>query len=396
MTTTSEQVSTTDPNQQTPVDQAVAAGAQVPPVQPDPPALRVVDLDDKEVADALAAEQAENAATAGATDNQPSGNQAQQQPNQAQQQDQGQQQPNGGQRAAGDRQSIMIPKERLDEALRVAEQHRQNEAYWKGAYDARAAQSQQQPPAQTQGGQQQAEPQQQQQPTADQRLTAIHAKQDELAAKFDNGELTFADMQKQKRDLDSQELSIREEVLQARLAPRQQQQPQGDELYLDTLTGQLEQEHPWVGVFDQVGTKNDWDYVETQARENLVARGINPDKGTIGKYELRKESAALMDKLGPGLLTDRARAKGIAIPGQQPQQQQQQQQQPPAKPLSDAALARAQKLDLRAGAPPDLSQMRGTQDAGVPSDSSIENMSDEEIGALPESTLNKVLGSLQA
>jgi hypothetical protein len=382
MATNSDGAQPNPGDQQQPDPAAVAAAAalaagQQPPKEPEP---TVIDQDEQDVLDAKAAVEAEKAAV-GKDDVaivEPEKTPGQQQPDATKDQVQ---QP----AAAGEQH--MIPKARLDEALAKASQAESERAYWKGVADARA-QGQPQP----QPGQQQPGAQQQQQPTADQRLSTIQAEQDALATKYDNGEISYSDLTKQQRDLSNKEFAIREELLVAKVGPAQKPAEQGtDQLYLDTLTAQLEQEHPWVGVFDAVGTDNDWNYLKGHAVENLVARGIDPTKGSIGRYELRKEVATLADQLGPGLVADRAKAKGIAIPGQTPSPGGQQQ---PNK-LSPQAQAREAKLGKAADAPPNLNAMGGlaVDGAGIPSDARLEAMDDEEIGNLPDATRKRLLGT---
>jgi len=287
---------------------------------------------------------------------------------------------------AGQRPAVpMIPKPRLDEALEGKSKAEQHAAYWRGVAEARG-----QPQAQP--GQQQ--PTQNAPPKPEDKLATIHAAQDELAAKFDDGNITYADMKKQERALTDQEQAIREEILVAKVKPADPPKANegGDKLYLDRLTVDLETMHPWTGVFDQVGTDADWAYLSGKAMENLAARGIDPKNGSIGTYEFRKEIAVLADQFGPSLVGARATAAGIALPnGQPPSQGQQQQQQ--QKPLSAEAQARAAKLTLQQGAPPNLSAMRGSnEDPAAPTDSRVESLSDDEIAALPATVRNKFLG----
>lgn len=277
----------------------------------------------------------------------------------------------------------MIPKARLDEVLRQKEQSELEAAYWRGQAEAR-----QTPQAPAPGS-----PQQQQPAPVDgpeQKLAGIHARQDQLAKQFDDGEITLADFTRQNRELTNEELVLREEQLVAKVRPAAPAQGQADELYLETMTAKLEEEHPWVQVFDQVGTKSDWAYLKTRAIENLTERNIDPSKGSMGKFELRREMAKLADELGPSLVAQRAKASGIAIPGQ-----------PAAAPaagtqrpnLSPAAQARAAKLNMAADAPPDVTSMTSSgTDIGYTA-AQLEGMSDEDIANLPASVKAKILSS---
>jgi hypothetical protein len=388
MTANSDGAKPNPGDQQQPDPAAVAAAAlaagQQPPTDEEP---QPVDLDDKEVKDAIAAAEAEKAAAGGGDGTQVDPANPQGQPKSGEQQDQ---QPQGGgqqQQPAGEQ--VMIPKARLDEALAKGDEKAAEAAYWKGRADALA--QGQQPPK---NGQQQPSGQQQQQPTAEARLAEIQAQSDALAAKFDNGEITMADLTKQQRDLTNKEAAIREEILLAKVRPAQAQPAdQGsDQLYLDTLTAQLEQEHPWVGVFDKVGSDTDWNYLKATAIDNLTARGIDPTKGNLGRYELRKEIATLADQLGPSLVAAKATAKGIAIPGQTPSPGGQQQQKPR---LSPQAQARDAKLGKAENAPPNINAMNGNAGEmdGLPSEARLETMSDDDIGNLPANVRSRLLGT---
>jgi hypothetical protein len=343
-----------------------------------------VDVDDAELNDAKTAAQAEKTAGEGNGQADPSNGkdpaQATKEPPTPDQTQQGQQPPQQQQPAEP---PPMIPKARFDEVNSAKSRAEQDAAYWKGVAEARAQMHQ------PQGGATAQPPQ----PTPQQRLEQIHTAQDELAAKFDNGEITMAEFKKQERDLNSQEAQLREEALAARLKPAAAAPASSnDELYLETLTANLEKDHPWVLPFNAVATEAEWQFLSQRARENLNARGVEI-KGTIGSYELRKEISVLIDKLAPNLIADRldqVKQKGFTIPGTQSHAGAQ--QQPPAS--SGAAAARAKALEKAAAAPPDLSSIPGStgDTAGQVSEQRLEAMSEDEIGALPVSVKNKLLG----
>lgn len=358
------QPSPVDPNPQQ-VDPNATAQAAVA----DQPG--VIDVDDAELSEALAAVKAE--------ENEPAS------------QETGVPQPPAQQQAASTeppaRAPTMIPKARLDEVLGAKEKIERENAYLRGQLDARtqpAAAAQQQPAAAA--------------PTPEQRLKAIRDANDVLAEQFDNGDISMKAFKAEERKLHDQEQAIREEALLSRVrpAPQPQQQAGGsDELYLETLTANLETQHPWMQVYEQVGSKADWDFLTQRARENLAERGIDTTKKTpMATFELRKEVARLGDELGPSLVGSKATAKGIQIPATQ-QQQPPQQQQPQGKPaLSQAAQARANGLKRAEAAPPDLARLSGHagEPDGVPTDSRIENMSEDEIGNMPVNVRRKMMG----
>ena len=288
----------------------------------------------------------------------------------------------------------MIPIARLNEELNKRHTAELEAARWRGVAEARGQQQQPQP----QGGpQQQPQPQQ---PTADQRLATVHTKQDELATKYDNGEITYAELTKQTRELSNQEQGIREELLLAKVKPAAQAKQPSD-LYLEDRTNAIAAEHLWVDVFEQVGTEIDWKYIRDRAVGNLIDNGVDVTT-SAGILALREESAALMDQLGPHMLADKATAKGIAIPGPQ-QPKPGQQQQPPAgtgtrqgqPPLSPIAAIRKGKLGVEANQPPDLARMNGTNDTSMPTDASIESMGEDAYDRLPDAQRNRLLGIME-
>jgi hypothetical protein len=276
----------------------------------------------------------------------------------------------------------MVPPARFNEVNARAAKAEQDAAYWRGVAEARGGL----PLTAGNPGTATAAPA----PTPEQRLTEIHTAIDVLAKKFDDGDITMADFKRQERELTNKEHAVREELTLAKVKPSDAPRA-SEELYLDTLTANIEEANPWVGVFDQVATKAEWDSMTHMAKGNLVDRGIDPTKGTLGSYELRKEMASLITKLAPALIAERATAKGITLPGQQPPAAPAATT-PQARPaLSPVAQARAAKLAQRADAPPNLGAISGTtQTVGV-SDAAIEQMSEDEFLALPASTQKAIL-----
>jgi len=282
----------------------------------------------------------------------------------------------------------MIPKARFDEVLDGKSKAEQEAAYWRGQAEARA----QTFAPKGQGTEQQQQPQ----PTPEQRLAEIHTAIDALAKQFDDGAITMADFKRHERELSAKEQAIREEGILAKVKPAAAPAP-AEDMRLSELTGELEEAHPWVSIFDQVGTEAQWAGIKQLAIDNLVGRGIDPTRGATGKYELRREMAELMDKFGPELVGAKAKAKNIELPASQspaPQPHPQDPPQPAKPPLSAAAVARQAALDKAANAPPDATRMSGAQgpNAGVPSEAAIAAMSDEDIDKLPVAVTRKIRG----
>lgn len=300
----------------------------------------------------------------------------------------------------------MVPKARFDEvntrassAEERAAKAEQDAAYWRGRAEAQqhaAPGAAGQPPAPAPAPVQQ---------TPEQRLAEIRSAKEALAKRFDDGEIGMVEHTRLREELDDKAQAIREEALVAKVKPQQTDpQPQtsgSDSLYLETLTSQLEEKHPWVTIFDKVGGERDWQFLEGEARANLTERGIPLNQGALSSYHLREEMARLADEYGPGMLTKRAQAKGIDLPkspaAMQPPQAPPQSPAPAApapgqRTLSTVAAARAGKLEQAALAPPRMDTISGVPaDSGL-TESQLNSMSDDDIGALPDAVRRKALG----
>lgn len=354
----------------TPVDQPaqVTAPAETPPA-PEP---ELTDPDLIELREAEAAAKVEEAAAQATGTEQASGTPA---PAPVSATPTGQQQPP----AAPAARVPVVPKPRFDQVLKERDEAREQAAYHRGIAEARAPAGQ---PASAQ-----------QQPTAqspEQRLAGIATEVDALAKKFDDGEITMADFKKQERALTTREQAIREEALLAKV-PQSKASGGDNALYLEDLTTKIIDQHPWVGVFDQVGSKSDWAYLEATARERLAERGTELAPGALGSATLRREMAAVADELGPVLLTARAQAQGLSLPGQTAPQPAPQPQPPAKAPLSSTAQNRLDKLVQQGSAPPNLSAMSGANGPAGITDAAIEAMTEDQFLALPAATQARIL-----
>lgn len=260
----------------------------------------------------------------------------------------------------------MIPKPRLDEVIREREEAQRRAAFLEGQLEATkellAKGTQSQTP----------QAPQQREPTAEEKVGQAEQAIIDLAKKFDSGELTYADMKTQEFRLQGFINNVREQALLAKVPTPA---PQNDPLYLDTLTAQLEKDHPDVLLFT---SDRDFNYLVAVAKEKLEEKGIVLDNSDMGKFRLRQEIAKQATELAPRFYPGQA-AKPAATT-------------PPAP--SAAAAARANKLALQETMPPDLSSVTGSTPTDLtPSAASFEQMSDEEIlAALPKAARNKFLG----
>ncbi|UVC14710.1 hypothetical protein [Mesorhizobium onobrychidis] len=269
----------------------------------------------------------------------------------------------------------MIPKARFDEVNNKNDELARQNAFLAGQVEALKVRGPAAPaPAAT--------PPAPATPPAADRLIAVGTQIDALAKKYDAGEISYAELKTQERALTNQEQAIREEILLAKVPQQQAQQPTATtDLYLDQLTAELEAKHPYLAAIE---SDSDFDYLVMKAKESFAAERVELPKGPIGSLRLRERVALLSDKYGP-MLT----GKTLAVPGATPAAPA------PATPaapgLSPDAAARAAKIAMQGNMPPNVASMTGS--AGeVISEASIENMSDDDLAALPIATRHRFLG----
>ncbi len=269
---------------------------------------------------------------------------------------------------------IMVPKERLDESLSKLSAKDVELARLQGENDALKLARQPAPTGAT-------APQATQQPIpATERLKAIADKQDALAQKFDDGEITMSAFKKEERALLAEEATIREEAWLAKTA----KPAAASDLRLDEITAQLEQDHPYCSEIKDLG---DWDFLARKASASLLAEGINIPAGVPlnprDQLTLRTRIAELTDVFGesltgknielkkPGTASAPAAAAGNTT-------------------LSTGAQQRLDKLTAAANHPADISTIgQAGSGAGALTDEAIASMSDEEITALPTSVRSR-------
>jgi hypothetical protein len=257
----------------------------------------------------------------------------------------------------------MIPKPRFDEVIAARDEALRQKAFLEGQLEALkevAGKGTQQPQAP-----------QPREPTAAEKLEQAQASILDLAKKFDDGELTYSDMKQQEFRLQNYMAQVREADLLAKAAPPA---ASNDTLYLDTLTANLETQHPEVLLFK---SDRDFNYLLDFTREKLQGQGIVLENTPKGTYEFRKAIAETAAELAPRF-----------YPGQVAKPQA---NTPPAP--SAAATARAGKLALQESMPPDLSTVTGSTPAVADySPARIEALTDEEIAALPTAVKNRLRG----
>lgn len=273
---------------------------------------------------------------------------------------------------AAEQGSPMIPKARLDEVLRERTTANEQAEYWRGVAEGRIPH-----PGAPQGTTPQAPaPTAPPQPTADQQLQALRDQQDELARRYDSGDLSFADLHRQTRALDNQIDSLREQAILQRV--EQQSRGQQDSLFLEARTVELEAQHPYLGIV----SRDDLAFLTHTAYRQLVAEGVQlKENDARSKLAIRERAGILSDKYGKDW---GYKLEGVAPAGT------------PSQPVQTSATPqdRASKLALQGQMPPNTAGMSGVgrDDPSGMTSGQIESMSDEEIAALPQATKNRLLG----
>lgn len=267
---------------------------------------------------------------------------------------------------------IMIPKERLDEVLSQKTERELRIAFLEGQLAAKQTAAP--------GAPQPATPAAPQPPTLDQQLSSIQNRVIDLAAKFDAGEISAKDWKLQERALLQQEQTLRDQSLLARVPQPTAPKGNGDELYLQTVTKDLEDSHPYIHAFsDDV----DFEFLRQKAQSHLAANGVELKNDAGTKLMLRQTMCQLASDLGPRMFPD------FKVPGAQPAPQ-------PAAQPSAAAQARGAKLDLRASLPPVLTDIppaggNATGSLGGYTEDQIMAMDEETLANLPKATRDAIL-----
>lgn len=217
-------------------------------------------------------------------------------------------------------------------------------------------------------------------PTPQEQIAAHRAELRQAAKAFDAGEITQEALEDVRGRVDDAVASIRE-------AARPQAQPQApanapqpglaDQAIMERQLAELGQAHP----FAEALTEPQAQFLANQAIAEAVASGRPYGSTAADTLRLRQHVAQLSDFYGPrwGLQPTR--------PLQSPQQQR------PGVPgaLSPTAQARAGKLALANGLPPDTAAMGAGGGSEELSEAAIMAMSEDEIAALPRNVQDRIM-----
>lgn len=207
--------------------------------------------------------------------------------------------------------------------------------------------------------------------TLETNITEAENKKLELAQKYEDGDLGFAEMQKQmvaldKEIRDNQLKRINEIEQNSRKVANETVQQNNLKQVIDNEALALQEKHPYINAIDQLPEhlKNGvWNQITSDAVANLLARGINPNsKDPEARLALVREKALLTDKYGP---------EYAKLPNQ-PQQPSTEK-----KAISENALNREKKLDMADRQPPLPPKGNGVFDKEVTKDQIAEMDEDQ-------------------
>lgn len=283
---------------------------------------------------------------------------------------------------------IAVPHVRFNEVTKQRDDALLQAAYWKGVADAKQS---------PQAGDATADAQ----VTPEAQLADLKTKKLELADQLDEGQLTQREYAEQTSVFEDQEFEIRKAMLAPPAAdpadPGQVAQTTPTDLYLETVTAELEQAHPYLALMgdpakDPVANER-MTHLANEARVQLVNEGETITDDSRGTLLVRQRVAELSDAYGPVWFKD----ANVQI-GQQPAADGQ------AKPaigqdgLTATQRATTDKIAQAAAHPPDTLNV-GTGEAQVgdavaDAQAKIESgkMTEDEIAALPEAVKAKIKG----
>ena len=224
--------------------------------------------------------------------------------------------------------------------------------------------------------------------TPEERIAAIREEKAASTLKYEEGELSAVEWQKQQDGFEDQVFAVRQEQLQPNAGPQTpDDQPQARDPYVESLMDGLEAKHPYSTV---IAGKLDWAIIESKALESLRNDGVELRKDAQSTLLLRTRMAEITDTYGPAMtgktLEEVKAAQAKKSPKSTPDADGQQAAPAQKKPgeLSPQAQARKEKLDLAAGIAPDVSNLGGASSGTeVLTSEQILGMSEEEIAALP-------------
>lgn len=275
--------------------------------------------------------------------------------------------------AADDKPVKMVPIERLNQVLDKVKTLEDTMNYQKGIIEVQSKALSTKAPAADADTPQADNPKGDANPAKDldTQITEAENKKIDLAQKYEDGDIGYAEMQKQMVALDKEirehQLTRVNEVEQnSRKVAAETVHQNNLKQVIDNEALTLQEKHPYISAIDKLPEhlKNGvWNQITSDAVANLLARGINPNsKNPEALIALVREKALLTDKYGPQ----------YAKLENQPQQPSTEKQ-----AISENAQNRANKLDMAARQPPQAPQGIGAYDKEVTKDQIAEMDEDQ-------------------
>jgi hypothetical protein len=281
--------------------------------------------------------------------------------------------------------SPMIPKARLDEVLRQRDEANAALNYLKGVIDTQKSMITGQAGTSTAeaDGNQNTDVNAGKDAVSDIE-TQIAAKEAEiiaLAQKYEDGDISLVDMEKQRIDIERGIRSLGDQRVNALIEKGKTEAASAatgtiTAARIETEALTIQQQHPYVDAIDQLPPAirdGIWNQITIEASNKLAAQGINPNDGTPeSKMALIREKAALTDIYGPQYTGKQLQKPGNQNPNNQNGKQ----------PLSDKAQERLNKANVSNQQPPSLTGAGTPGSVSELTPDAIEKMSEDQIADL--------------
>lgn len=271
------------------------------------------------------------------------------------------------------KETVMVPKARLDEVINQRDRYKEQATYYQGVADTQKQLIESsKSTGQSDGKGQTAEADKA--PDYDTQINDLKAKKLELADQFEEGTLSAKEWKAKELEIENQIDDLREKKTEEKIQATRTEAKNEIKSTVNANNAQqiledegeaLTQKHPYCAEIDKLPpaiAKGVWQEIADQAVKNLAQKGINPgDKKLDSQIAFLREKARLTDEFGP-----RYTGKQLS----QPQKQ-----------LSETQQQRSVKLEVAQAQPPALEGTSTTERKEL-SEADIEKMSQEEVADL--------------
>lgn len=275
----------------------------------------------------------------------------------------------------------MVPIGRLNAVAKQRDEIALQAAYYKGQADLQAKQ-----PAVAATGDAPVEK------TPQEQIAGIREQKFALASELDEGSLSQREYAEKLSKLDDAEYEVRQAAIKpapaADPAPAPAPVAPASDLYLDRLTADLEEAHPYLALIGDptadAEAKERISHLAETARGQLTKEGVMVTADARGDYVVRERVAQLSDQYGPLWFPDAKPGQPVPAAGKDG--------------LTPRQTATAAKVALAETQPPNTSGL-GRADTGIDETvADIESkiisgkMSEDDIAALPSEVRAKIRG----